>query len=235
MSAHPNKQPTTHYAQVRFVDKDNPARPPSTSKPARPSNEPPMSRKHTLPTPYSALPPASVVLRSLAAESTCETVGPTTDAEAATERMDAAAAHIEARQRCLDKFNAQLYHTRKYQHRMEGVDWHETQQVPGDPWQPHQMSPTRVGTVTSPSQLYRHHLLHSHSPPLHAGIISRSLLPCATRAQPVSPPAVHGVGRWNDLDSRLVQLPEREHSFIVRQIRPASQSRMPSLMGPKHG
>lgn len=90
-----------------------------------------------------ALPPASAALP--ATEPSTANLDTTSDAEAATQRMDAAAALIEARQRSLDEFSAQLYYTRKYQHRIEGVDWHETYQVPGDPWQPHQMHPTRVG------------------------------------------------------------------------------------------
>jgi hypothetical protein len=87
------------------------------------------------------LPPA------ISCEASRDTVVRTTFAEAATEHMHAAAALIEARQRSLDAFNAQLYHTKKLQHKIDGVDWHETHQVPGYPRQPQQPQPIRVGTL----------------------------------------------------------------------------------------
>jgi hypothetical protein len=83
--------------------------------------------------------------------------GEPSEAEAAMQRSLAAAALIAARQAELDMHNAQLYQARAWQHRRQDVDWSDCYQVPGDPWQPHQRSPVRVG------------------------ILSRSLVPCTTR------------------------------------------------------
>ena len=137
LTARTKSRPTSSYAQVRFEENE---------RTPRPSSQPEMGQTASVLPPASAAPhPASAESSTIAADSSTST-DPKTDAVAASEHMDAAASLLATRQKHLDNYNAQLYRTRKYQHQIEGVDWHETPQVPGDPWQPNQMLPTRVGT-----------------------------------------------------------------------------------------
>lgn len=228
-------RPTSSYAQVRFEEND---RLPIAAQTPRPSSQPAMSQMAVLPPASVALPQASSTLSIAAANSRSGAMEPKTDVAAASENMDAAAALIHTRQKHLDHYNAQLYHSRKNQHRIEGVQWHETPQVPGDPWQPNQMLPTRVGTLHPQATCASTpNVLPTLTSALNTGIISRSLLPCATRGvQPAAQPqTVHRAAMCTARDRMDTQLPERERSFHIQQIQAASRSCLPSLVGAKHG
>lgn len=148
LSQTPHDRPTNQKSQVKFLGQDSCTL--LTSQPVRPPFDSPSGNG------ILTLPPASYAIETVSSGHSAAALSlpvtlPVTEAEAATKRMAAAAALIEARQRSLDNFNVQLYPNRKYQHKIDGVEWHTTRQVPGDPWQPHQMQPTRVGMTQKTS------------------------------------------------------------------------------------